>query len=122
LDDLIPEQLEALVFLLARAEDPAVVPVRNKDFGLDERLPDHRGRTLRGWQAKRFRGAIQWAKCRESVERALAFWRPPRITFCFARDLSAQEQRKFQTELAGHYPEVRLDFWGASEMQRRLRD
>ena len=122
LDSLGPDEFEALAFLLARAESPEVVPVRNKDFGLDARLPDSRGRTLRGWQAKRFRGPIQWAKCRESVNRAMAFWRPPRITFCFANDLSAAEQKKFQTELVDHFPEVRLDFWGKSELQRRLRD
>jgi hypothetical protein len=122
LDSLGPDNFEALAFLLARADSPEVVPVRNKDFGLDARLPDNRGRTLRGWQAKRFRGPIQWGKCRESVDRAMAFWRPPRITFCFANDLSAAEQKKFQTELVDHFPEVRLDFWGKSELQRRLRD
>jgi hypothetical protein len=122
IDKLEPDRFEALVSLLARAHDPAVVRVRNKDFGLDARLPDARGRTLRGWQAKRFTEGIQWAKCRESVKRALAFWRPPRITFCFAHDLSAKEQRQFSTELVDQFPEVRLDFWGASELQRRLRD
>ena len=120
--ELAPDRFEALTFLLARADDPAVVAVRNKDFGLDARLPDPHGRTLRGWQAKRFTDGIQWAKCRESVERALAFWRPPRITFTFAHDLSAKEQDQFRTELAQRFPEVRLDFWSASELQRRLRD
>jgi len=110
--ELAPDRFEALTFLLARADDPAVVPVRNKDFGLDARLPGPQGRrTLRGWQAKRFTDAIPWAKCRESVDRALAFWRPPRITFCFAHDLSAKEQDQFRTELADRFPEVRLDFW-----------
>lgn len=122
IDKLEPDRFEALTFLLARADDAAVVPVRNKDLGLDARLPDPRGRTLRGWQAKRFTDGIQWAKCRESVERALAFWRPTRITFCFAHDLSAKEQEQFRVELADRFPEVRLDFWGASELQRRLRD
>jgi hypothetical protein len=122
LDKLEPDRFEALTFLLARADEVAVVPVRNKDLGLDARLPDSRGRTLRGWQAKRFTEGIQWAKCRDSVERALAFWRPTRITFCFAHDLSAKEQEQFRTELADRFPEVRLDFWGAWELQRRLRD
>lgn len=111
--ELPPDRFEALTFLLARADDPAVVPVRDKDFGLDARLPDPQGRrTLRGWQAKRFTGAIQWAKCRESVARALAFWRPPRITFCFAHDLSAKDQDQFRTELAGRFPEVSPGFLG----------
>jgi len=43
LDKLEPDRFEALAFLLARADDAAVVPVRNKDLGLDARLPDSRG-------------------------------------------------------------------------------
>src|SRR5271156_3644227 len=54
LTDQVADQFEALVFLLARTTDEGVVPVRAKDHGLDARLPDPQGRTLRGWQAKRF--------------------------------------------------------------------
>jgi len=123
LGNLTPQQFETLTFLLARAEDPAVVPVRNKDRGLDARLPDGRGRTLRGWQAKRFAaGEIHWDQCRTSVRNALAFWRPPYITFTFPHDLSAAEQTAFSEELATHFSIVRLDFWSGSEVQRRIRD
>lgn len=119
--ELTPKQFESLVFLLARATDPGVVPVRVKDGGLDARLPSRHGRTLRGWQAKRFTDGIHWAQCRDSVRRAIAFWRPPHITFCFAHDLSANEQEKFRTELIERFPRVRLDFWPASELQRLIR-
>ena len=122
LGGLEPGRFESLVFLLARATDPGVVPVRARDHGLDARLPDARGRTLRGWQAKRYTGQINWEECRTSVRRALAFWRPPRITFCFPRDLSAAEQESFRTELIERFPEVRLDFWPGSELQRLIRD
>src|SRR5690349_19281612 len=92
LHDLTDGEFEALVYLLARNEDEAVVPVRNKDRGLDVRLPDQHQKTRRGWQAKRFeKGRINWAQCRESVSAAVAFWRPPRITFVFAHELSAGE-------------------------------
>jgi hypothetical protein len=121
--DLTAEQFGKLVFLLARSTDARAVPVREKDHGLDARLPDERGRTVRGWQAKRFaRGGIHWGQCRDSVMRALAFWRPPRITFCFAHDLSAGEQESFRTELVARFPQVRLDFWSAEELQRLIRD
>ena len=119
---LHPDRFESLVFLLARSTDPRVVPIRSNDHGLDARLPDEAGRTLRGWQAKRFTDGIHWEQCRKSVRRALAFWRPPRITFCFAHDLSGGEQEQFRTELAEHFPEVRLDFWPEAELQRLIRD
>lgn len=107
LGDLTPDRFESLVFLLARTTDLRVLPVRAHDQGLDARLPGPLGRTRRGWQAKRYTSQINWGECRESVRRALAFWRPPRITFCFPRDLSAAEQDSLGTELADHFPEVR---------------
>lgn len=119
---LEPRRFESLVYLLARAVDSLVVPVRVRDHGLDARLPDPRGRTIRGWQAKRFTGAINWQECRTSVRRALAFWRPTRITFCFPRELSGGEQESFRTELIERFPEVRLDFWPGGELQRLIRD
>jgi hypothetical protein len=124
LEDLTPHQFEDLVFLLARIDDPDVVPVRNKDRGLDARLPDRRQRTLRGWQAKRYeKGKINWTECRKSVVDAVAFWRPPRITFVFAHELSAREQEAFRTELVKRVDRpVRLDFMPEAEVQRRLRD
>lgn len=124
LGELTAGELEALTYLLARAEDKAVVPVRNQDRGLDVRLPDERQLTRRGWQAKRFeKGKIHWGQCRESVETAVAFWRPPRITFVFAHELSADEQTRFRTELAERVDlPVLLDYMPEAEIQRRLRD
>jgi len=118
------DDFEKLTFLLARNEDSDVVIVRNKDRGLDARLPDPMGRlTLRGWQAKRFAtGKIQWPKCEKSVRTALAFWRPLHITFVFAHDLSAEEQADFQKRIVEAFPVVRLSYWSAEEVLRRLRD
>jgi hypothetical protein len=122
LGDLSWEQFQSLVLLLARAEDSAVVPVRAKDHGLDARLPNRAGLTLRGWQAKRYTTTINWSACQESVRRAVAFWRPPRITFAFPRDLSAGQQKTFRTELIERFPYVHFDWWGESELQRLVRD
>lgn len=108
--------------LLARTVDPSVVPVRPKDYGLDARLPTSQGTTRRGWQAKRFTGPIHWGQCRNSVERAIPFWRAPWITFCFAHELSGEEQQAFTRELEVKYPQVRLDFWPASTLERLIRD
>jgi len=122
LERLSPDQFEALTFLLARDEFPEVVHVRRKDHGLDARLPDARGATPRGWQSKRFLGRIYWDQCQESISRALAFWRPLRITFVFPKVLSSKEQDDFRTELIERFPRVRLDWWDASELQPRMRD
>ncbi len=122
LGGLTPDQFEALVFLLARDEFPEVVRIRAKDRGLDARRPDPSGATLRGWQAKRFTGDIKWDQCEESVRRALAFWRPPRLTFAFPKVLSAKEQDDFRTRLIEKFPHLNLDWWDDEELQARMRD
>lgn len=122
LDRLTPDQFEMLTFLLARDENPGVVHVRRKDHGLDARFPDDRGATLRGWQSKRFLDDIHWDQCRNSIERAVAFWRPLRITFVFPKVLSALEQDNFRIHLIEKFPRVKVDWWDASEIQPRMRD
>jgi hypothetical protein len=119
---LTPDQFEALVFLLAREEFPEVVRVRVRDHGLDARRPDPSGATLRGWQAKRFADKINWTQCEESMRRAAAFWRPPRVTFAFPKVLSAKEQAKFRTHLIEKFPRVHIDWWDGDELQARIRD
>lgn len=124
LQNVEPGDFETLTFLLAHAESGGVVPVRNKDEGLDARLPDPLGRlTLRGWQAKRYPPTkIHWKQCENSLNDAVAFWRPLRVTFVFTHELSADDQTKFQTKLAKAHPYLRLDWWGDTEVQRLLRD
>ncbi len=119
-----PGDFETLAFLLAHAENGDVVVVRNKDEGLDARLRDPLGRlTLRGWQAKRYAPMkIHWKQCEESLESAVAFWRPLRVTFVFTHDLSASDQVSFQKKLAEAHSEIRVDWWGGTEVQRLLRD
>lgn len=122
LSTVTPEDFETLAYLLAHAENGNVVIVRNKDRGLDARLPDRSGGTLRGWQAKRFTSELHVKQCQSSLDNAFAFWRPLRVTFVFAQDLSAAEQTAFQNEVVVHHAEVRVDFWSETEVQRRLRD
>lgn len=123
LTSLTADQFEELTFLLAHAVDSDVVPVRAKDQGLDARLPGPGGReTPRGWQAKRYTGEVNWAECEYSVRRAISFWRPRQITFCFPKTLSAIEQRNFEERLVEKYPGLRLDWWDEAELQRLMRD
>jgi hypothetical protein len=124
LQSVPPNDFETLAFLLAHAENGDVVVVRNKDEGLDARLPDPLGRlTLRGWQAKRYPPTkIHWKQCEESLKDAVAFWRPLQVTFVFTHDLSANDQTNFRTKLAEAHPYLRLNWWGDTEVQRLLRD
>jgi hypothetical protein len=122
LTELTPDQFEVLAFLLAREEFPGTVHIRQNDYGLDARLPDPDGKTIRGWQAKRFTGAIAWSQCQDSVRRAIAFWRPVRITFVFPKILSGGEQQQFRQQLIERFPLATLDGWDASEVQARMRD
>jgi len=85
-----------------------------------ERLAEPALRRVR--HISRFTDGIHWPQCQDSVRRAVAFWRPLWITFCFAHDLSAIEQESFRTELVERFREVRLDVWSASELQRLIRD
>lgn len=121
--DLTPDDFEAMTYLLVRGEFEDAVHIRPKDQGLDVRLPDARGNTIRGWQAKRFStDGINWDQCVDSATRATTFWQPPRITFVFPKDLSATEQETFKRRLCDPHRPVRLDWWGNTEVQRRLRD
>ena len=122
LERLTPDQFEILTFLLTRAEFPEVVHIRQNDFGLDARRPGVGGKaTLRGWQSKHFAGRINWTNCQESVRRAIPFWRPLLITFAFPKVLSGKEQKEFERELVDEFPDLRLDWWDATEIQRRMR-
>jgi len=122
LEKLTPEQFEILSFLLARAEFPDAVHIRQNDFGLDVRRPGTRGKaTLRGWQSKHFPNRINWPNCKDSARRAIPFWRPLLITFTFPKVLSGKEQKQFESELVEEFPEVEFDWWDATEIQRRMR-
>jgi hypothetical protein len=122
LGSLTPDQFEALVYLLARDEFPGAVRIRAKDHGLDARTLDAGGATLRGWQAKRFTAAINWGQCQESMRRAVAFWRPLRVTFAFPKILSGNEQKNFRGRLIEEFPRIQIDWWGLEELQTRIRD
>ncbi len=119
---LTPDQFEVLAFLLAREEFPGTVHIRQNDYGLDARLADRQGKTVRGWQAKRFTGPIAWSQCQDSARRAIAFWRPVRMTFVFPKILSGSEQDQFREQLIERFPLIALDWWDATEVEARMRD
>lgn len=73
--------------------------------------PGPGGAYERCWQVKHFTGAINWAKCRESLDRANTTWKPARYTFCFPRDLTFKEQETFDKHFSTGGESVDVDHW-----------
>jgi hypothetical protein len=115
-----PEEFEELCFDVVRLQFPNAVRLGAPDHGLDCLVGTPEGAADRGWQAKRFTGNISWSQCRQSLERAITRHNPRHVTFCFARDLTAQQHELFARNLAAAHTERTIDYWGASELAARL--
>lgn len=121
LGSLSDEDFEEICYLIVQLEHRNAFSTANPDKGADVLLRGAEGTYLRAWQAKRYTGQIRWGKCRDSLARARAEWDPDHYTFCFARDLTAGQLKKFDTEFraeGGCHP--RVDFWNHTELVRRL--
>lgn len=120
--DLHDEAFEELTFLLARLEEPDLVRPKAPDLGLDGVvLGKGDAPAPRGFQSKHFTtGSPSWLQCRKSLNDAIANYNVKHVTFTFPRDLTGKQIKKFNQELADRYPEVKVDFWGASELTARL--
>ncbi|MEA2493937.1 MAG: hypothetical protein QOJ29_1848 [Thermoleophilaceae bacterium] len=110
-----------MVARLVLIEEPsAVKPANTKDGGADMVLPKSGGGYQRCWQAKHYPKAIGWTKCRESLAEAVKTWKPERYTFCFPRNLTAQEQASFDKHFRGPDMGVEVDQWNGTAIQDRL--
>lgn len=112
---------DRLCYRLIRLEHPnAIKPTESGDGGADALLPAPGSGYERAWQAKHYPKAIQWAKCRKSLEDAITNYKPAAYTFCFPRDLSGREQQTFDKHFRSGSFEIPVDFWNGSEIQARL--
>jgi hypothetical protein len=120
--ELSPGGFEGLVFRLAWAEERRVVRLRAPDGGLDTVLPstERPEKAEHGWQAKRHTRHIDWEDCEASLDRAVQFWEPRRVTFAFPKDLNQTEYATFQRRLAGRHEGVDVDYWGKATLDARL--
>ncbi len=73
-----------------------------------------------GVQAKLHREQIKWPDCKRSLDRAVAVWHPPKITFAFPRDLTLGQHKLFRKHLTDRHPRVEVDWWGASKLTALL--
>jgi len=115
-----PLDFEELCFAIVRLEFPAAVRVAAPDKGVDVLVPAADAERARGFQAKRYVDQISWPQCRESLDAAVQGHPIGRLTFCFARDLTAKQLSLFDKHLRARHPSVSVDLWSASELTARM--
>ncbi len=115
-----PLDFEELCFALVRLEFPAAVRLAAPDQGVDVLVPATHSEPARGFQAKRYVDQISWPACRESLDAAVEGHGVSRLTFCFARDLTAKQLSLFDKHLRTRHVGVLVDWWGASELTARM--
>jgi hypothetical protein len=112
---LTDDDFEVLSYLVVLLEFRDAVRLRAPDLGADSALPAGANRTYkRCWQAKRFTGHVHWGQCVGSLDAAIANYKMPHYTFCFARDLTGGQEEQFKKRLARRG--VKVDYWGASRI------
>jgi hypothetical protein len=118
---LTDEDFELLCFLVVLLEHAEAVKLANPDGGADAALPTSTSRDYaRCWQFKRYPGTIYWAKCIESLDRAVRTYGMPHYTFCFARDLTTNQEHAFKAKLVGRHAGVTIDYWNHSRLVASL--
>ncbi|MEA2372126.1 MAG: hypothetical protein QOH12_2520 [Solirubrobacteraceae bacterium] len=115
------EDFERMVGRLVLLEFPDAIPTsKTKDGGADVALPKVGGGYSRCWQAKHFRGAVDWRTWRKSLADARKHWRPDRYTFCIPRELTVGEQKTFDRHFCGPDVDIAVDHWNGEALQGRL--
>jgi hypothetical protein len=118
---LSDDDFEELCVLVVLLEHPEAIRLRAPDNGADSALPEGSDRRYtRCWQAKRFAGPPQWHKCRDSLDAAIGAYHPQRYTFCFAKDLTGNQEQRFKHHVVGRHLGVTVDWWGASKLTAAL--
>ncbi len=119
---LTDAEFDELVYLLAHVSTASVAKLRAPDGGLDTVCPVASDPTTASWgiQAKLHREQIKWTNCKESLDRTVANWRAPKVTFAFPRDLTVNQHRLFHEHLSDRHPGVEVDWWGETKLTALL--
>jgi hypothetical protein len=112
---------EDLVYALVRAEDDRARQLGPPDAGRDTVVPLDDGTEL-VWQAKHHTSGIDWAKCEESLIRALEQRQPREITFVFPVKMTAGKEPGL-ADLRERYDQVTINEpWTLPSLREKLRE
>lgn len=115
------ENFERMCFELIRLEFPeAARPPNTRDGGADAYLPRDGGGYSRCWQAKHFKGTINWTKWRKSFNDACENWAMEEYTFCIPRELKETERKTFDKHFRQPGASVKVNCWSGAELHTRL--
>ncbi|MFN8159953.1 MAG: hypothetical protein U0R52_02755 [Solirubrobacterales bacterium] len=119
-ESLNEDDFEAMCHEIVRLEFREVAKTDRPDGGADSLLPKKDKGWERGWQAKRFTGHIYWGQCKEALDRLVGTYKVDRVTFCFAKNLTKNQQIKFDSDLKGRHRGVQVDFLDRAALSARL--
>src|SRR4051812_33307100 len=114
------EDFQQLCHRLVLLEYPEALSTDNPDSGADSVLPASSGGWTQAWQAKRYGGTIYWSKCKDSLDRAVKHYEIDQMTFCFPRNLTAGQHKKFDKELVGRHKDVSVGLWDRDKLLSKL--
>jgi hypothetical protein len=118
--DLGDDRFEQLIASLVFAQYPNAERPGVPDAGADVFVPATGGRGVLVWQAKLYAGSINWNKCEQSLDAAVAAYSPEAVTFVFPRNLTAPRRATFEQRLVARHPEVEVTHWGLHRIQELL--
>jgi hypothetical protein len=117
---LSPDEFDLLCFFVIGINFPEAVRIADPDGGADAGLKRPDGSFERCWQSKRFTGQVKWPQCKQSLKDAVKNYGMPLYTFCFARDLTFNQEKLFKKHLIGAHQAVTVDYWGWSRIEGLL--
>lgn len=95
--------------------------LRPPDGGADTLVLQAEGQVDEVIQVKHFPdGRPNWVQCEHSLDDAVTNWAPPRVTFVFSSDFTADWQKQFAERLEGRHQEVTVGALTLADIERRL--
>ena len=114
------EDFQQMCHRLVLLEHPAAVSTDNPDSGADSLLPNPKDGWEEAWQVKRYGGTIYWSKCKDSLDRAIGTYEIDKMTFCFPRNLTKGQHKKFNQELVSRHDGVEVGLWDRDKLLAML--
>ncbi|MGI8414567.1 MAG: hypothetical protein ACR2QA_19175 [Solirubrobacteraceae bacterium] len=113
-------RFEDLVYALVQIDEPTARQLKPPDAGRDTIVPAAGGQSERVWQAKHHTDAINWKKCRESLEQALSKRDPGEVTFVFPINMTEGKEQGL-IDLRADFQQVTIpEPWTLGTLREKL--